>query len=667
METNQYRDLFITEAREIVTALNTALVTLEKKPEDRDQLNEIFRQAHTLKGMAATMNYEEITNLTHEMEEVFHFIRQGELWFDKVTMGILFECCDALSALINHIVRGAGEPGKQVKAKVQSLIEGLKSREKKRVEKKREVSRRSGFRSYGVSVSLRKDCPLKEARAVIVVKALEEMGTVVGAKELYEFLKRGTFENHFELSLATEHPSEEVKRKIQMIPDVERIVLESADSGQRTADRKPEEQDEKNLNANRSTLYAENSMVRVDLKRLDHLMNLVGELVINKIRLNKLGEEIANAPLLETLAQTARITDELQSEMMQARLIPLDSIFNRLPRTVRDLAILEEKEINLEIEGGEIGLDRVILDKINEPLVHLLRNAVSHGIESQAERIKQKKKEAGIIRVSSRREKNYVVIEISDDGRGLDPEEIKKVAIQKGILTAEEAQALSEEEMLMVITRPGFSTSKVVTQTAGRGVGMNAVRTAVESVGGNLKISSVPGQGVLFKLTLPLMLSILQALLVKVDEETYAIPMAHIIETMKVKNETVKRLEQREVIPYRESVLPLLRLGRSLRGAGTSFGAEAISEIASTSSGTSPRNDTRSSANWTRLPIVVIELGQRKAGLVVDDLLTQQEVVIKSTAGRLRTMKGVAGATILGDGRVAMVLDVGSVLKGNGK
>jgi len=361
--------------------------------------------------------------------------------------------------------------------------------------------------------------------------------------------------------------------------------------------------------------------------------------VINKIRLTNIGQSLENKPLNEALTQMSRLSDELQIGIMETRLVPIDYIFNRFPRMARDLASQEKKEVDLIIEGADIGLDRTILDDMNDPLIHLLRNAVSHGIETPEARKELGKKTTGQIKLTAKRERNFVNIEVSDDGQGMDSEEIRRIAVKKGIILPQEAEKLSREEIFMLISTAGFSTSKSVTQTSGRGVGMNLVKTKVESYGGAVNIESKVNAGSKFTLKLPLSMAIIQALLVRVGTETYAIPLVNITETIKIDTAAIKTMEHHEVVPYRDEVLPLIRL----RGK---FGFS--------SEGGLPTN--------ARIPVVVVEVGYKKAGLVVDKLLGGQEVVIKTLKGELRNVPGIAGATILGDGKVAMIVDVASII-----
>ncbi len=515
MSRDEYLDLFLSESKEILDALNSALVKLEKNAADKECLNDIFRNAHNLKGIAATMGYEDITKLAHEMENVLELLRQGRMEADKDTMDSLFQWCDALEKKVEGIRKMTGK----------------------------------------INPNANKETPAPSAPSVVEVP-------------------------------------------------LEKIDVQT---------------------------------VRVRMDQLDHLMNTVGELVINKARFVQAGQSIEDRPLREALIHLERLTGELQNEMMQVRLVPIDYIFNRFPRMIRDLSTKEKKEVDLVIEGAEIGLDRTILDEINEPLVHLLRNAVHHGLETPEERLRDGKPARGTIRLCAFRQRHFVVIEVSDDGRGMNDQEIRDLAVAKKILSEEEAEKLSVEEALTLITSPAFSTSEAVTQTSGRGFGMNAVKTIVESFGGSLKIETDTHKGSRFILTLPLSLAIVQALLVEVSGQIYAIPLSNIVETIKIEKKIIRRIANDEMIPYRDTVLPLIRLSEQ-------FGLEPAA------------------SNGSRIPLIVVETGHRKAGFVVDELVGQQEIVIKSLQGVIKNVRGIAGATILGSGKVAMIVDIASLL-----
>ncbi|MEE8382258.1 MAG: chemotaxis protein CheA [Thermodesulfobacteriota bacterium] len=431
-------------------------------------------------------------------------------------------------------------------------------------------------------------------------------------------------------------------KKVEVSPLVERFEELTSDVPKEERKPLPDDIDRRQ----RKEKHIEAKTVRVHLSQLDSLMDIAGELAINRIRLAQIAQTIENIPLEETVAQMSRLTSQLQDQIMQVRLVPLDYIFTPYARMVRDMAVDQNKEVDLLIEGSDIGLDRSIQDEINEPLVHLLKNAVTHGIEGPEERERLKKPKRGKIHLAARRERNSVVIELSDDGRGIDIEEIKEVAIERGIITKEELSALTPKEVVMLITYPGYTRTKKVTEAAGRGMGSNASRVKVESFGGTLNIDTRPNEGTTFSIKLPLTMAIVQAMLVGIADETYCIPLSYIAETIKVSPQEIKTMEHHEIISYRDSVLPLISLSEKLSFQSPSIESQA-SEI---------------ERRIPTVPIVVVEVGPRKSGLVVDSLLGQQEVVIKPLTGILKEIKGASGATILGTGKVALIVDVPSLL-----
>lgn len=659
MDNDEYKELFISEAKDILTLLNQRLVDLEKQPDDRDCLHEIFRQAHTLKGMAATMGYNEITKLTHEMEGVLDLLRRGVLKADKSTVELLFDSFDALEGLVGE---GAGEKNidtteligklKAMKAGHENISVPLEKdkRTNLRLEEtdRLEIAEkeRQGFKTYRLVVSLSADCAPREPRVLVVVKAIEDLGKVIRKEYLYKQLESGKFGRHFGVFFISKENPDLIKEKIEAIADVEKVILKTLGMDEVFLSVKAQAQQSKRPFENLKEGLKEKDeaglrtqMVKVPLNKLDDLMDEVGELVINKIRLASIARELTHKPLDESITHINRLTDELQVRIMDIRLIPMDYIFNRFPRLVRDVAVQEEKDVDFMIEGADIGLDRNILDEINEPIMHLLKNAVSHGIELPEHRKKLGKDPVGKVKLSARRERAFVLIEIYDDGKGIDLQQVRKTAVNSGLISNDEVEKLSDEDTLMLITLPGFSTSKVVTETSGRGVGMNSAKTKVALFGGELIIKSRINEGSRFILRLPLSMAITQALLVGVGTETYAIPLVNIAETIKIEPEIIKIVEHHEVIPYREEVLPLIRLKEKF-----GFSHEQVDEMN------------------VRIPLVIVEVGRKKAGLVVDKLLGQQEVVIKSLTDPLKSMKGLAGATILGNGKVATIIDVASII-----
>jgi len=546
MKISEYKQLFLSEAQEILNSLNNVLVNIEKRPADIDLLHELFRQSHTLKSMAQSMGYEEIAKLTHSMEAALALLRSGRIKAEKNIVNLLFKSVDTLGDLIEEVKKGKA----------------------------------------------------KKVKVAPLVKRYEEITSAVPKK------KRG--------------PVDEKRANLE---------LEDIDHS--------------------SPSLSEVQTVRVPLTQLDSLMDVTGELVINRIRLAQIVQIIEDKSLEETVDQMSRLTFQLQDQMMQVRLVPLEYIFTPYSRMVRDMAVNQKKEVDFLIKGSQIGLDRSLQDEINESLLHLLKNAVTHGIEEPEERKRLKKPRRGTIRLTARRERNFVVIELSDDGRGIDIEEIKEVSLKTGLITKEELSTLTPKEIIKLITYPGYSRAKKVTEAAGRGVGLNAARIKVESFGGILDIDTRPNEGTTIFIKLPLTMAIVQAMLVGITDETYCIPLSHITETIKVSPQQIKTVEQHEMISYRDEVLPLIRLREKFGFPSSRFQPP----------------DSETTSRVPSIPVVVVELVSKKAGLVVDSLLGQQEVVIKPLTGILKEIKGASGATILGTGKAALIVDVGLLLK----
>lgn len=649
----EYKELFISESLEILRSFSKNLVELEKEPSNTELLNEIFRQSHTLKGMAGNMGYERIVSLSHKMEDILDLLRAGKKKVNKDIIDLLFESVDMLEALVAAVRKDDGY--NQEKIDVTPLLNRLDELAAGLPKVKKVIPRCSlvipelgpgdldeimrkkqeGNFIYKVAVTLDKSCRMRQPRAFMIIKSLEGFGKIIKYEFLCDLLKTRDIECHFEFIFATKMPINEIKKRIEDVPEVVKVRVEVMDVEKGA----PKEQAPTGQAAKKQEMAkaVEVPSIRVGLDRLDSLMDVVGELVINKIRLTNVSQDVDNKAIQEGISQMGRLTSELQTLMMQTRLVPLAYIFDRFPRMIRDLATEEKKEVDLEVTGSEIGMDRSILDEINDPLIHILRNAVSHGIEGPREREGLKKDRRGRISLSAHRERNFVFVEVSDDGMGIDPKKIREIAVTKKIMSPEEVNRLNDKEVLMLITTPGFTVVEKATTVSGRGVGMNAVRRKAESIGGSLSIDSAPGKSSRFILKLPLTMAIIQALIVGVSGETYCIPLSNIIETIKVSPSDIKTMEHHEVISYRETVLPLIILRERL-GFGPALRGEK------------------------RIPVVVVEVGYKKAGLVVDKLLGQQEVVIKILSGVLKNIKGIAGATIMGSGKVAMIIDVPSLI-----
>jgi len=666
MEQNEYRDLFLAEAREYLQGLNTALLALEHNPDSKEILQEMFRVAHSLKGMSATMGYNALAGLTHQLESILDLLRHGALQVDSLVANVLFEALDLLEMLLERL----DEPDAHVRdlEKVVCRLRELEERpnggttgENPGVPLTFDAFEKETMReamSHGeqallVEVRLEQTCLLKSVRAYMVFRALEKVGHLVKSVPSVQELEEEQFNESFCLVLLTSVPESEVRSELAQIAEVEAVSVSAVPGGLVTDDRQvlpgtaplpanpvvanrmapaTEAGDEPKKGPGRE----KEKTVRVETDKLDKLVNLVGELVVNRTSVVEQGKAGAVAEMSSAVEQLDRITTDLQSAVMKLRMVPIKQVFDRLPRMVRDLSQEKGKKVNLEVRGEETELDRSIVNQIGDPLVHLLRNAVDHGIESPAERINAGKPETATVQLEARHEGSYVMIRVSDDGRGIDPGKVRAKALEKGFIAALEAQRLSDEEAVRLIFDNGFSLAEQVTDISGRGVGMDAVRTVIESMNGGTEVKTAVGRGTQFIIKLPLTLAIIKALLVQVGGEIYALPIEAIRENLYVTPSEIKTIQRGKVITLRNEVLPLLYLDEAL--------------------GRTP------SARDEVLSVVVVEASDRKAGLVVDVLLGQQEIVIKSLSKLVEGVRGVAGATVLGNGKVALILDVSSLI-----
>jgi len=670
MDMEQYMGIFADEAKEHLQNLNDYILELEKDHDRKDLLNEIFRSAHTLKGMAGAMGFEKMATLTHEMENVLDELRKGEREVNLQIIQVLFSCLDALEALVNEIITEGVEL-----TEVDSLIDTIKNLdsevaaalEEELINKTEEIKEEKinesqnleyletviekatelGLNTFKIKIKFAEDCLLKSARAFMVFRELDSIGEIVYSNPSVQDIEDEKFDQEIEVIVLTKKSKDHIIPLINNITDVKIAEFEVIREGRPVNKEKNEEIDKNDrvepvnkVDEHNHKRPKTGQTVRVDIERLDNLMNLVGELVISKTRLEQISLTNQLGYLNETIEQIDRITDELQSVVMKVRMVPVEQVFNRFPRMVRDLAKELSKEVELVIEGKETELDRTVIDEIGDPLVHLLRNALDHGIEKPEERLKAGKNRFGTIKLRALHEGNNVIIKIEDDGRGIDPQLIKRKALEKGVLSEQDLERLDESEILKLIFRPGFSTAQEITDISGRGVGLDVVKYKIESLGGEVELESRIGYGSTFTIRLPLTLAIIQALLVKSVNEIYAIPLAVIQETVSIREENIKRIQNHEVITLRGEVLPLFRLQNLL-------------DI--------PPDSYNSSDNYSEIFVVVVRKGDKRAGLIVNELVGQQDIVIKSLGRLLNGIKGIAGATILGDGRVALILDIGTL------
>lgn len=677
MDTSQYMGMFLEESMDNLQTLNEALLDLEQEPDNIEKLNQIFRVAHTIKGMSATMGFNNISELTHKMEDVLSEFRDGSLKVTSKVVTVLFDCLDTLEKMISNIESGNGE---EVEYKV--IIENLEKISnlaetsiKEEIKPKENVENyvnlnseqnkmnsllneydnsvikqaiENGYNCINVEIILREDTLLKSARAFLIVQELEAQGEIIKSLPSTEDIENEQFDNELDFLLLTKKSKEEIQELAINISEVDKVNVSYVEANNHaeeaaveaipnnkeivnnteTKPTKVETQEKKKeLNNNKRA----HQSVRVDLQRIDKLMNMVSELVIYRTRLEQIVINDKSQELAETLEQVERTTSDLQDLVMKIRMLPLDVVFNRFPRMIRDLSVDLNKEINFVIEGAETELDRTVIDEIGEPLIHLLRNAADHGIESKEERIASGKDPVGTIKLIAYQEGTKALIKVVDDGAGINVEKVKEKAESVGIVT----EGLSDNDIKNLIFAQGFSTNKVVTDISGRGVGMDVVKTKISSLGGTVDVVSEEGKGSSFIIRLPLTLQIIQALLVKVGEETLAISLGFIDRVIDYKEENLKKTNGEEVIIYRENIIPLIRLNERL-------GIE--------------NKDSK------KKYVIIVKIGDKAVGLLVDSLFGQQEIVIKPLGKTLKSLKEYIGATILGNGLVTLILDVAALI-----
>ena len=681
---NQYMDMFLDESHEHLQSLNEGLLRLEENMEEISVVNDIFRNAHTLKGMSATMGFAKIAELTHEMEDVLDLIRKEQLKLNEDIMDTLFKCLDSLEQMVDSVGNGEAEDVVDVSdlvAKLSSISKGTPPPAAAPaaggasaapaagdasggagsdlgiddidldVMKK---AKDAGMNVFHVKVTLMESCVLKAARSVMVMHALDEIGDVIKSVPPAEDLEQEKFERSFDIVLATASDAEAVTNAVDTVSEIEDIGVEELDpdalakpaepapaapaaAAAPAAKKAAAPAKKEGAKAAAPKKQHQSQSVRVDIEKLDTLMNLMGELVINKVRLEQIGQTHRMSDLMETLEQMDRVTGDLQNIVMKVRMVPVSAVFNRFPRMVRDVSKELGKEINLTIEGEETELDRTVIDEIGDPIMHLLRNSLDHGVESPDAREAKGKPRVGEVGLIARHEGNNVVIMITDDGAGIDANKIRRKAVEKGMITQDEADRLDDADAVRLIFLPGFSTAEKITDISGRGVGMDVVRSKIEALSGHVDVETHIDEGSVFKIKLPLTLAIIQAMLVRVQEEMYAIPLTSIDSTVNIEPTDIQTIQNKEVIVLRGEIIPIVRMEEALQVPHVKDSEELF--------------------------VVVVHAGEAKAGIVVDNLIGQQEIVIKTLGNLFAGLKLFGGATVLGDGRVALILDVATMIQ----
>ena len=692
MDVSQYLDIFIDETKEHLQNLNNRILDLEQDGEDMDTINEIFRAAHSLKGMAGTMGYKRMQTLTHDMENVFSEVRNNNIKVNSDMIDLLFKCLDALEEYLASIQESADEGTNDNEHLIKALNDVLNSKNDQpevkeepkeaskedkanstKAEKWKDIkiddtfrtvieeAQTRGFKAYGITVYIMDSCLLKAARAFLVFKALEEHGEVIISVPSAQDIEDESFENDFSVVILTESPLQKVIDAVKFVSEIEdavggEVVIEAKPqvtevakvddvaANNTSSDDKPAQAAQTSQPAKpekkASAKPVVNRTVRVDIEKLDSLMNLVSELIISKNSLVSVaGTAVGrtNMAFNEQIEYLESVTTNLHESVMKVRMVPIESTVNKFPRMIRDLSKKLDKKMELYMTGEETELDRTVVDEIGDPLMHLLRNSADHGLESAEVRAQRGKPEVGSIYLDAYQDGNNVVIEVRDDGNGIDVENVKRSAVEKGKITQEQADLMGEKEAIDLLFQPSFSTAKVVSDVSGRGVGLDVVKSKIEALSGEIEVKTKLGEGSTFTIRLPLTLAIIQALMVVVGGEKYAISLGAIQTIESIKVEDVKKVQGKEVINLRGSVIPLVRLNEMLD-------IESLTP------------------NADELIVLIAKKGDRFAGLVVDELIGQMEIVIKSMGKYAGNCKLISGATILGDGEVALILDANALI-----
>ena len=699
MDVTQYLEIFLDETKEHLQSLSDQFMILEQEPDNMDTINEIFRSAHTLKGMAGTMGYKRMQTLTHDMENVFSEVRNNTIKVDGAMVDLLFQCLDALEeyteniqntgdegtndnehlikALNDYLAKnsgdGAPQPAKEEKKEPAKEEPKQEAGADPGKEKWREIklgdtehtviaeAKKQGKKCLGVTVYVQESCILKAARAFLVYKALEELGDMIVSVPSAQDIEDEHFEFDFSVIILTDADVETVKNAILNVSEIEAAYVgevepvqpEEAVKPAAIAEAQPKEEEQPKKAAPAAPAAPAkaadkkpiskpivNRTVRVDIEKLDVLMNLVSELIIAKNSLVSTSSQegiLTNNTFNEQIEYLESVTTNLHESVMKVRMVPIETVVQKFPKMIRDLSKKLDKKMQLIMSGEETELDRTVVDEIGDPLMHLLRNSADHGLESAEVRKERGKPEVGSIFLNAYQDGNNVIIEVRDDGNGIDVEAVKKKAIERGTITPEQAENMADKDVIGLLFLPSFSTSEKVTDVSGRGVGLDVVKSKIESLSGEVEVKTKLGEGSTFIIRLPLTLAIIQALMVEVGGEKYAIPLGSIQTSEDVEPAEIKYVQAKEVINLRGTVIPLIRLNEVLDNESTKKPDE-------------------------NLLVIIVKKGDKLAGLVVDELMGQQEIVIKSLGNYINKNKIISGATILGDGEIALILDTNALL-----
>ncbi len=642
-EFEAYRGLFVAESRENHENMVKYLLNLEKGA-DQNAIDEIFRSIHTLKGASASMGFADMERLCHAMEDIFQLIRSGSASISQDLGNLLLSCSDVLEQMIDD-VEGGGDtsslnPDEQVQTLKQWLSEhggGSAKKEQKNVPvtpstaETKEIpasDENSDLPTYDLHITVATECMMKDVRAMIAIGNLEALGTIISINPSKEAIDEGNFDGSLDLCIASD-AGEEALKTAALGTEIASVEIKPV---VKQAKKAPADGDKKQCATASSDKSREIKNLRVDITQLDHIMNLVEDLVINRGRLKQIAEEHHIKEMNEAIGMVDRSVSELQNLMMVIRMIPLNHIFNRLPRVVRDVAQYDHKEVDFVMEGGETELDRSVMDGLNDPLLHLIRNSVNHGIESPDAREAAGKPRKGFVKLAAHRDRDNVIIEIIDDGAGINVEKVKRKGVEKGLITQETADVMGVDEAIELLFQPGFSTADTITDISGRGVGLDVVRRSIESLKGTIRVETTEGKGSRFELLLPPTMAIVDVMIVRINGHRLAIPISSIVEVANFKRDDTHQIGKGEAILLRDEVLQIFSLNDMI-------GYSEVCEI-----------------------LIVIQYQKRKCCVPVDVVEGQQEVVVKPLSHFIGNTRGVSGVTILGDGDVVPVLDVNTMV-----
>lgn len=661
MDLNEYLGLFLDESIEHLQAINSSLLIFEQRLDDEAVIDQIFRSAHTLKGMAGTMGYDAIADLTHEMESALDLVRSKTQPATPELIDVLFVAAEQLETMVEDISQGGtgkldvattvvrlkqfintdSEPSQDTDKPAATVMKNFECDVYSESVVRQSMA--SGYQAYVITVELSADVILKAARVYMVFDRLQNLGDVILSNPTSDELEQEQFETRFDVLFVTMKSAEDIQSEVKAVSEVAQVLIQPFEVPVEPAAAatllEPVETPVVNPatdTSNETQIPVAAKTIRVNLERIDRLMNLFEEFIIDRGRLERIAAEAGSSDLTETVERIKRGTNELQSLVLTLRMMPIEQVFNRFPRMVRSVSKDVGKNIKLHITGAETELDRTVIDEIGDPLVHLIRNAVDHGIESKADRILAGKAVEGNLSLRAYHSGNRVFIEIEDDGAGINQERVTKIALEKGLLTEEEAALLTPEEASMLLFAPGFSTAETVTDLSGRGVGLDVVKSKIESLGGEVFVETKRGEGTIFRISLPLTLSIISAMLVKLGEETYAIPLTAILETTSLKQDAILQAHREKVFDFRGQLVPLISLNQV-------YGLPH--------------------AEADAYSVVVVRSGEKLAGLIVSELIGQQEIVMKPLGSYLEGIRAISGATILGDGQVALIIDSNALLR----